>query len=176
MTTLKPRTTTVVLFEGDDYDALSRSLEDFASKAKQAVARIGDADEAVEAQEAYNALADEAEARARAITLQALPRKAYRALVGDNPPREGDDGDLELGFNRDTMGDDLVPASIMGGQFPSVADRDEFLDALADGDFEKLYVAAIGLNTSLGPDPKARLSSLRSPKSDETSSSPERAG
>lgn len=176
MTTLNVRTTTVPLLQGDDYDRLSQLLFEAQNAVKRTVSRLGDADDLADAQEAYNAAAAEAEERARKIELKALPRKEWRALRIAHPPRDGDDGDAEVGFNRDTMGDDLVPVSVVDGQFPSIADRDEFLDALADGDFEKLYAAAVDLNTGFGVDPKARLSSTRSLKSDGTSSSPERAG
>jgi hypothetical protein len=176
MPELKPRTTTVILFQGDDLDPLAERLEAVPRAASGiATARMGDVTPD-DAARAYNDFMEGAEERAAKITLKALGRKAWRDLVVAHPPAEGDDYHQRRGFNVDTLGDDLVPASIVEGQFPSIADRDAFLDALCDADFSKLYSAAVALNESVGPDPKARLPLQPVPTSDETSESPARSG
>lgn len=107
-------------------------------------------------------------------------------------------GDARAGFNQDTLGDALVPvcmkrywkiadelaaaAAAAGDEaappdvtrFESDEAIAEFLDDLADGDWAKVYSAAVMLNQSMGPDPKVRLSSHLAQTSDETSTSPAR--
>lgn len=181
---LKRRTTTVLLFQGDDLDPISESARDAERAVKTAPpSRLGDAEgPAHESLKAFDDLMDEATDRALKVRLTALPRKAYRDLLHKHPVRmvQSEDGervndeDAGWGFNRETFGDDIVPACVDADQFASAEQRDEFLDALSDGDFTKLYSAAVTLNQSQGPDPKVRLSSHLAPTSDETSTSPER--
>lgn len=173
MTALKPRTTTVVLFQGDDLDPLNERLSAVVQAAPSA-RRIGDSDALADAQRAYDEFADEALDRAARITLQAMGHRKWRDLLLANPPREGDEDDEAAGFNVEEFGYTVVPASIAPGQFDSDRERDDFLDSLSDGDFSKLYSAAMGLNQNMGPDPKARLSSPPAQTSGETSESPAR--
>lgn len=185
-TTLNRRTTTVILFQGDDLDPIAdRLVAVQRAAATSSPRRLSEEDPTSVSVHDYDAFMDKAVERAVKINLVALPRKAYRDLLAEHPVRlvPGEDGkqvphedDAPYGFNSETFGDSLVPACIADGQFDSDAERDAFVDDLSDGDFSKLYSAAIDLNRSLGPNPKARLSSHLEPTSEETSASPERLG
>lgn len=193
--TKKPRTTTVLLFQGDDLDPIEERRQAFqralATKARGGEnLRFGDDDDPVtEAAREYDDFMDGAVERAAKVRLQALPRSTFRAMVAEHPPREDvtkedQDGetvvvesfaeDHRYGFNVETLADALVPPSvIVEDQFADEAERDGFLDDLSDAEFSKVYSAAILLNQGGGPDPKVRLSSLLDRMSDETSDSPD---
>lgn len=112
MTDLKPRTATVVIYQGDDLSVLAelRTAADIAERKAEADLRVAQAraradgprragdpspedpqiayDAAVKPpQDAYDAFVDEAAERATIVTLQALGRKAFRNLMRDHPPR-----------------------------------------------------------------------------------------
>jgi len=192
-TTIKPRSTVVTLFQGDDYDRIAELSAAVEQAAKVAVTdgqrRLGDAPEVVDAAKAYDEFVAEAAERGVKVTLHAMGRKAWGELLAKHPVREETVTDAEgvvtttpheldshYGFNYETLGDDLVPASIAPGQFDTNAERDNFLDNLSDGEFSRLYSAAVPLNQSAGADPKARLSSRLVPTSVETSPSPDHLG
>lgn len=184
--TLKPNSTVVTLLQGDDLDRVAELLAAVTQAASlTSPSRIGDADPTQDAIRAYDAFMDEASERAVKVELVALPRKRYREMVAAHPARmvPGPDGaevvhedDADAGFNTDTLGDDLVPLSFAPGQFGTDFERDEFVDALSDGQFSVLYSAALGLNRGFGPNPKARLSTHLAQTSGETSEPPERLG
>lgn len=178
-TNITPRTTTVTLFQGDDFDlerALRREVEVAAVKADDPK-RIGDSPAVMAAADAYDAFVAEAATRGVAVKLQALRRNDWRAMVRKHVAREDNDVDAAWGFNYETMCDDLVPASvILGEQFKSLAERDGFLDSLSDADFSSLYSEAVRLNQGAGPDPKVRVSSQLARTGDETSEAPTRLG
>lgn len=177
MTTLKPRMRTVSIYQGDDLDRLQQfaddvntleeRLEDAIKAAKDAPPLgmldgdpVGDVRAALQAaKEAHDAYLADAETRAIKAVLHALPRKKYRALVNDHPPRDGNEGDKGLGFNDETFGEVLVPLSLASPTFDTTAERDEFLDELSQGQFRLLYIQAFLLNTSNGADPKALIDS-----------------
>ncbi|RNL66240.1 hypothetical protein EFK50_01030 [Nocardioides marmoriginsengisoli] len=205
MGAIKPRTTTVILFQGDDLDPMTEKAQAVEKAVKSAApARVGDAEDPnlTKSTTSFDEFMDEATERAEKVTLTALARKAYRVLLNAHPPRmvENEDGpptphpeDAAKGFNRETFGDDLVPVSMHLGRIgdddearkvilDQVVERTyvpptdivELTDSVSDGDFSKLYAAAVNLNQSPGPDPKVRLSSHLAPTSDETSTSPAR--
>lgn len=204
-TTLKPRTTTVLIFQGDDLDPISEHAADVERTVTSAAnLRLGDDPEVTASAKAFDDLMDAANERAVKVPLAALGRRAYRKLFNDHPPRmvPNDEGvlmphveDAQRGFNRETFGDDLIPVSIhlgrLGddsderagiirsvteGTYSPPADIVDFVDDLADGDYSRVYVAAVNLNQSPGAaaSPKVRLSSHLDQMSDETSESPAR--
>lgn len=178
MIELKPRTKLVSLYQGDDltrHDELLAEMERAARGIGGTSARLGDDPQAAAraAAEAFNAFKDEAEERAAKIELRAVGRKAWRDMVAAHPPRPDNDADEARGFNVDKFADDLIPACIAEGQFPSAADRDAFLDDLPDGLWNLLYSECLKLNQAIGPDPKARLSLPLDPISGAISESPE---
>lgn len=185
---LKKRETTVILFQGDDLDPITERLDAVKRNAQiNTPRRLGDADPLVESMGDYDTFMEGAVERAVKLKLVALGKTKYREMLSEHPPRmvpdpdpdaedgaevvHEDDGD---GFNRATLGDDLIPACIAEGQFDTDAEAAEFIEDLSDGDYSKVFSAALRLNSSLGPDPKARLSSHLEPISNETSPSPER--
>lgn len=112
MTDLKPRTATVVIYQGDDLATLAdlRTAADIAERKADAELRVAQArakvdgprragdstpedpqiayDAAVKpSQDAYDAFVDEAAERATVVTLQAIGRKAFRSLMREHAPR-----------------------------------------------------------------------------------------
>lgn len=183
---ITPRTTTVVIFQGDDYDQFERlrkAVEQAATEALGDNLRLNDAPPVKVASEEYDAFVAEATERGRTVTVTAIPRRGaqgFRSLLMTHPAREDHETDKRYGFNFDTMADDLVPASLPVEQFGSIGDRDAFLDVVSDGDWSRLYDAAITVNQGGSPDPKApltpRLVSSSDPTSDEKSKPPQRLG
>lgn len=192
MTKLKPRTTTVPLFQGDDFDRERelRGVVEQAVAADGSPRRLADPDAVIAAAGEYDAFVLEAAERGETIPIAALPRGEWREMVAKHPPRPDVEGDEQWGFNYLAMADDLVPPSVAKGQeiepgyfapkvvtrFGSIADRDEFLDSLNDADYSKLYNEALTLNQAAGPNPKLQLRSLLALTSDETLLPPTRLG
>lgn len=181
MTKIKPRTSTVTIFQGDDFEherelrlkvenAVMSSANDDASR------RRVDPDAVLTAATEYDDFIAEATDRGIVVPVQMLGRSKWREMVANHPPRLDNELDEGWGFNFDTLADDLVPASIVEGHFGSIADRDEFLDSLCDADYSKFYAEARNLNQAAGPDPKVRLSSRLAPTFDESSEPPQRLG
>lgn len=179
MPTISARTTTVTLFQGEDYDRereLRAAVERAAVQADNP-RRLGDSQDVRAAAAAYDAFVEEAAERGVTVTLQALKRTQWREMVSKHPVREDNDVDAGWGFNYETLCDDLVPASVLtGDQFHNERAVQDFLDELSDADFSKLYSAAHELNQAQGPDPKVRLSSRLALTGDETSPQPTRLG
>ncbi|MCW2785249.1 MAG: hypothetical protein JWP74_1766 [Marmoricola sp.] len=189
---LKPRTRTVKLLQGDEYD---RAME--LQKAIETVAldeirrRVGDS-EAIGTAKAtadFNEFMEAAEARGIQVTLTAMGRKAYRALLNEHPPRivptednpsAVHEDDAPLGFNIETFGDDLLMPCITSIQTPEgeweEGDVAGFIDGLSDGQFNQLFNVALDLNAGQPIDPKVRGAFTVAQTSDETSSSPARLG
>lgn len=181
---LSPRTTEVVLFQGDDYDAFAERLAAYERASRRTVVerRLTDAAPADVAAGEYDEFLAAAVNRAVKVTLRAMSPKKWRELVAAHPMREDEPAD-RMGFNIETLGDALVPASLVKAvcgdeseDFGSDAAREEFLESLTAGQWDQLYGAALALNTDAGPDPKARLSSTPVPTGDATSTSPKRLG
>ncbi len=190
MTSIKPRTARVVIYQGDDLARLSE-LDEAVARAEEAVKRVEreparprmmhEADLAVPARAALvkaradrDEFAAEAEVRGVAVHLHALPRRTWRSLMRDHGAREGDEGDKVLGVNMETLPDALLPLSIDAAASGIDGGLDEFLDSLADFDYyDRLFLQAFALNRGSAPaDPTRRLLSAGSPTSGETSTSP----
>lgn len=165
---IERRTAVVTIYQGDYLDRI-RHLEAKAEAAKDAagdVPRMNDeVPEYVTLAKEHDALVKEAEESAVHVKLQALKRSDWRALVAEHQPREGNKGDESVGVNEDTFKDALVPASIVEPEGFAVDD----LEGLSDIDFDRLYVAAFGLNRGAAMAPKASLVSRMTQQSDETS-------
>ena len=181
MTGIKPRVARVTIYQGDDLarlaeldDAVARAevrkaAAERAVKAAENVTRtladeVPDATAEVEAFDAAvlerDEFAAEAEERGVTVVLNALPRKTWRALVADHPPREDKDSDKQVGVNEDALAEVLVPKSIDHDASTITGDVGLFLDALSDYDFDRLYVTAFALNRGAATaDPTLRLAS-----------------
>jgi hypothetical protein len=88
--------------------------------------------------------------------------------------------DRQLGFNADSIAEPLIVGCLKawdedarpegeGRQFDNDRALQAFVDNLSDGHFSRLFSAAVQLNQTVGPDPKARLSSVLAQMSSETS-------
>lgn len=184
--TIKRRTATIVIYQGDDLERLSelrREVSVTEGHFQDAVVRPrrgGDEDPRAAmraAQRAFDAFVDEAAERAVEVHLQAMGRKPFRALLSEHPARqvEGADGkpvdhddDVDYGANTETMFEPLMAASIIAPEFDSPAERQAFLDDLSDGDSERLFATAFWLNRSPGGDPKEQRFSSSTRSSTET--------
>lgn len=181
MPELKPRTTTVVIYQGDDLDRLAelRRAVDVARRhdaESEGARRGGDTLEAPVAEAAYDAFVDEAAERAVEVRLEAVGRKVFRNLIAEHPPREVEvDGksvphedDALYEVNVESFPDALLPLSLRAPEFASEVERTRFLEDLSDGDFERLFNAAFWLNKAPGGDPKDSRFSAEPLRSNET--------
>ena len=195
MTSIKPRSARVVIYQGDDLAHLAEldaaveraetALRVAEQKAKRTAAPIT-LDEATDEQDLVlvardqhaeaavirDAFAEEAEARGVVVVLHAQPRKVWRALMDEHGPREDNDADKALGVNMDTLPDALLPMSVDREQSTIDGDLTEFLESLSDFDYyDRLFLQAFALNRgSAMADPTQRLASGPSQTSAATSS------
>lgn len=177
MPQLKPRSATVVIYQGDDLEVLAdlRRKVEIAKRHAEAAsmtARAGDDDESVKAAEAnYDAAVDDAAERALVIELRHIGKRRWRDLLVAHPPREveGEDGkkvthEDDAGFevNTETFPDALVSfidgdvrtIHALSDETPSPGRlRDLLDDELAEGDFERVWHTAFWLNKAPGGDP-----------------------
>lgn len=183
MPSIKRTTIEVVLLQGDDATKAEEILAevqrvaDAEDRRLAASLRIGDAPDmsAVdEAMRGYNEFMDAAIERGAKLNVTALKGREYRAILADHLPREGNERDQRAGLNWDTIGDDLVPPSVID-EFKNAAERDEFLEDLNHANWTRLVAAAVHANQG-GVDPKARLSLPSDQTSGETSEPPARLG
>lgn len=166
MPRLTPKTMTVVLMEGDDYERAKELEADVDAMLPKKLGRVGDRDGMLTAAEKYDEFVTEALERSWHVTVVALPRKQWAEFREEaGPPREGWKIDEARGFNNDRMSELLVPASITrivykGEDQPIKGSEFEtFLDSLSIGDWSRLYSGAVSLNIDTEEPPKADLSS-----------------
>lgn len=164
------RSEQVPIFQGDDAAYVEAARQDFnraASQEPMAARRLGDSSPLQEAAEAYDAAVADALPRAVMVTVQALGRKAYRRLLAEHPPRDGNEDDETLGFNQDAFTEALLEyfdlqtgeKTVTEPQFMSAAALVTWLEDLNDGNFAQLASAAVRVNEGGSPDPKASLGS-----------------
>lgn len=159
-TELKPRTAKVVLFQGDDLERVNE-LETAAAEAAGAggTRRVSDPIPGMAEAQARDEFVAEATERAITVVLRPMGRKKWRTMLNAHPPKPGDEEDKELGFNQESLADDLVPAALASPVFASAEERDDFLDSLSHGQFTRIYAEAYRINAEFGPSPKGGLSS-----------------
>jgi hypothetical protein len=190
---VQSRTAEVLIYTGDHldrirhveqkYDAALAAYERAVKAEADMPRRVGTKPESAALDEERQRLADEhaalvekAEETAIRVNVGTVRRSVYRGLADEHPPREDHKGDGALGVNVLTFREALVPASIIDvtedgktrawGDIPA-AEREEFLDTLAESDFERLFGQAYGLVNGFATGPKA----LTLPDSSETSRS-----
>lgn len=169
MTTIQPRQAVVTIYQGDFIDRI-RHLERQALAAVEAEGSaprmLSEVPESHRIAEEHDELVKEAEESAIHVRVQALGRRAWKALVAEHPPREGNDGDKTVGVNEETFQEALVAVSIAEPVMDE-AGTTQFIDSVADADFMRIYYTAFALNRTSGGDPKAGLASRLTHKSDE---------
>lgn len=177
MSDLKPRTTTVVIYQGDDIDNLGdlrravsiaeRDVEQRELEAKSANTRMGGTDPAIvaaaqakleQAKADYNTFVDDAAERAVMIEVTALKRTRFRELMASHPARDGNDGDSIYGINMDDfpvpfLADSVTKVTIGDRELNPGQVRD-LVDDLPEGDFERVFAVAYMLNRAPGADPR----------------------
>lgn len=195
MSTTITNTFPVILLQGEDrvrQQELIAEVEQarFADVTTKAPARQGDAvqqsEEFAAAVRAYGKFRTGAIRRAIHVELQTIGRTAYGALIKKHPAREIEqtvtrpDGstvvekelhpdDAEYRFNRDTMGEELVPECVRSVTSPTPENVPDvntpsklaaWLDSLPKWAWTLLYDRAVELQEEGQMDPKVDLSSL----------------
>lgn len=180
MSSLIPqRTDEVVLYQDADQHEIDR-LRDSVQKAVESSStplRLGDDDTVASRLDALKEFANEAAERGVKVEVKSIGRK-WRNLVAEHPPREKNAEDAEWGWNVATLADAVVPLCIVsiGGQVLEGDALQDEIDAMSDGDFSRVYSAAVRINTGRGPDPTELNSIELRTSSPETSESPARLG
>lgn len=144
-----PEATVMICLRGDltaDHEAAERELEQAEKAGADSLAGsgVGEIVDRIEALEA------EMREHTYEFRLRALPRRDWRALVTEHPPRRGDDKELlepdkYIGVNGETFYDAIIRACLVD---PELND-DEFeqlTSALTDRQYDELSDAAWGLN------------------------------
>lgn len=192
---IKPRTSRVVIHQGDDLTRLTE-LDAAVTRAEQrkviaerrfkewtrgqhdmseALPPDADVPAATAALEAAVAERDtfaaEAEDRGVVVALKSLPRREWRRLRNGHPPRDDNREDEALDCNVDSMPDEAVPLSVVREESTIEGDVEEFLDSLTAHDFyNRIFLAVLSLNVgSDAADPTRRVGSASSPSSPATS-------
>lgn len=158
-TVVTPETRTVWLWQGDDLARIEELHEAFLSAVNQNLPRsLGELDPAEAAAKAHDDFVTEAKGRAVRAVMTAIGRKKLQALLDANPPRPGNVRDDALGFNEETLADDLVPVCLVEPALSGDA-LEAFLDSLSHKNYQRLYSAAAAVNLLDTADPKADLGS-----------------
>src|SRR5690606_19102272 len=121
----------------------------------------------------------EAEMRAATVTftLTALSHREWDRFKTEHPPRKDDEGDKHLGFNEETIFDDVVPASIVSVTGPDgaviewSADKwSPLADEMTNAQYADFKQAAFELNVgkAIARLPKSLAASLVMRRSDES--------
>lgn len=118
--------------------------------------------EALAIAEEMTALREKMAAHTYRFTFRALPRRAYRDLVDEHPPREGHPEDVAYGVDMGAFPVVLIAASCVAitpaeeeAEVPadavpvlSVADVEDMTDQLSDGQVHAMFSCAFRLNRS----------------------------
>lgn len=184
MSTLKPRTATIPIYQGDDTERLAELRMAVAIAERQAQIAAGapkrggddDPQAAVNAAQAeFDAFVDEASERAIEVVVRAIGRRRFRDLMAEHPAREVDgpdgkkvthDDDREYGVNVETFAPALLLFAEAGEDgVRTITDpaevtksptvlRDFLDDEVTEGDYEKIFTVAYWINRAPGSDPK----------------------
>lgn len=167
MTTIKARTSVVTLYQGDYLDRIrhiERQYEEALRSEVRSPRLLNEVPASVTLADEHATLVAEAEATAVNVTLRALGRKEWRALVAAHPPRDGNEDDKQVGVNEDSFKDPLILSSIVD---PALTEDD--LDMLSEADSDQLYLLCWALNRLPVDGPKALRVLPQNQPSDATS-------
>jgi hypothetical protein len=131
-----------------EHEDLERQLQDALTKPRDSLAAGGNAAE-------LSARIEQLEERMREHTvtfkLQARRRPDWKELVGAHPPRQADDGtvdvrDMNIGVNAETFFSAMIRACCVEPQLPDEVWSLLFEEKLTDRQFDELSNAAWALN------------------------------
>lgn len=161
------RTRPVYFWTDEEVDRISR-LAEAAEQAVRAEARPastlleGDpvATLTAEYEAERKAIEQAAKDDGRYAVLRELGRNAWREVKSNHPPREDNRADSVLGFNTDTVEDDLVRAAVIEPSFATVAEFDTWAEEQGNSAWALLSATAWELTNGERRDPKPLPASL----------------
>lgn len=119
--------------------------------------------------EAVQSIEAEIAEAAVTFTLRALPPHRWRALCDNHPPREGNQIDRVVGYNRDAVLDVAVRECLIDPAFEDCAEKDcdhegcgswqQFTISCNAGEWNELRQVANTVNLGVVEDPKSELAS-----------------
>ena len=138
------------------YEALERDLQD-AQTGDEATSIVAGA-QAVQIAEEMEALRAEMLEHTHPFAFRALPKAAYRDLLADHRPRDGDNEDQLMGANLATFPAALIAACAID---PPMTEGQvaELYEVLSDGQAMRLFSCVLGLNRGDVDVPKSVLAS-----------------
>jgi hypothetical protein len=172
----RPRTKKVRVYQGDHEAALAelRAKIDDARRANSSPTRLlSDGSSEAELVEEYNALLEEAKADAVELTMTALSRPRWKALVEEHPAVEGKSPEGSI-VDEDSFAPALIVESVLTKppgdetERPSREELLEWVDMLSSGQLDDLYGVAFALNRTGASDPKSLSVSAPTTSSGET--------
>ncbi len=93
------------------------------------------------------------------FTFRGLPKDEFRALCDQHPPRRGDQGDAFVGYDRNSLGDALVKASVIEPIFDETSWA-ALLEVVTIGEWNEMRRRAEKVNGSVVTEaPKSLLAS-----------------
>ena len=175
MTTLKPRTVRVPIYQPDDLDRIGELQHAIAAAAARPTGtpqRLGSPETSyADAVSAYEEFVAEAEPRATVMLVRELGFKKWRSLKAEHPGRTNEQGEaLEDdaaigGLNADSFPEAAVLACLLEPEFSTTSDRVEFVEELSLANLTRAFQAAYSLNEFAVTDPKAWLAFAPTPRS-----------
>jgi hypothetical protein len=104
--------------------------------------------EAIELSRQMEDLEEQMRASTRTFRLQGLPGSEWRALLSAHPPREGDEKDAQVDFNRDTFGVAALAACCVVPRM-TLAQAGKLVDGtLTDGQWNTLFANVWNMHTT----------------------------
>lgn len=165
-----PRTSTAVLYDGDDFDDLARlrlAYDLAAEKANELKAPGGmrsqlphELPDVDGARQAYTDAVTAAAERAVEVKVQDIGSKRWRELIAEHQPRKDNPTDQYVGYNTDSFPEALLKfddgnrRTILEPAYDRKDDRNDWLDDISSADFEQILDAALRVNRGQLADPK----------------------
>lgn len=97
--------------------------------------------------------------------LRALPRRRWRELMDEHPPKKGDKGDEAMGVALEPFLDAVTPASVVDPELDA-AEWAELVDVLSSGEYDRITTAVWDLNRRQVDVPKSSRASLIARRND----------
>lgn len=167
----RPERTIPLCLRGDlvaEYEDLQRRREEHADQ-PDADSLDGGATVAIDAD--MRELRATMQASTVVFRMRALPRKRFREICDQHPPRKNDDGtpneaDAALGVNLATAPDPLIRACLVGPPLSEDQLTQILDDVLSDRQYDELFLTAWHVNRATVDVPFSSAASARTPRSD----------